>query len=91
MMSKRIAVVVRERQSEALRMAVGLILMDDIIHVYALDRVIEDTEKNRLNLETIEDMEMKAYSNISENKTMKFTSIDEIARKLLNYDHVLAY
>ncbi len=90
-MSKRIAVVVRDRQGEALRMAIGLILMDDIIDVYVLDKVVEDTEQNNLNVETLQDMDMKAYSNVAENTSMECLSIEEIAGKLLNYDHVLAY
>ena len=90
-MSKKIAVVVRDRQGEALRMAIGIILMDDIIDVYVLDEVIENTEQNLLNLETIHDMEMKAYSNVRENDSMEYLPIEEIALKLSQYDHVLAY
>jgi len=90
-MSKKIAVVVRDRQGEALRMAIGLILMDDIIDVYVLDNVVEDTEQNALNVETLQDMEMKAYSNVAENKSMEYLTLEEIAGKLLHYDHVLAY
>ena len=90
-MSKKIAVVVRERQGEALRMAIGIILMDDIIDVYVLDKVVESTAQNQLNLETIHDMEMNAYSNVKENESMVYLPIEEIAVKLLQYDHVLAY
>jgi hypothetical protein len=90
-MSKKIAVVVRDRQSEALRMAIGLILMDDIIDVYVLDGTVESTEQNQLNLETMQDMDMKAYSNVRENDTMEYLTIEEIAGRLPHYDHVLAY
>ena len=90
-MTKEIAVVVRERQSEALRMAVGIILLDDTIDVYVLDRVVEDTEKTRLYLETIRDMEMNSFTNVRENKAMQYLSTEEIALRLLRYDHVLAY
>ncbi len=90
-MSKRIAVVVRDRQGEALRMAIGLILMDDIIDVYVLDKVVEDTEQNNLNVETLHDMDMNAYSNVAENTSMEYLTLEEIAGKLLQYDHVLAY
>ena len=90
-MPKKIAVIVRDRQSEALRMAIGLILKDDIIDVYILDKIIESTEQNQLNLETMQDMEMKAFSNIRENDTMDYLTTEEIAGKLSQYDHVLAY
>lgn len=90
-MSKKIAVVVRDRQEEALRMAIGIILLDDIIEVYVLDKTIEDNEQNRLYLETIQDLEIKAYSNVKENDTMAHLSTEEIAERLTGYDHVLAY
>lgn len=90
-MAKKIAVIVRERQSEALRMAIGIILMDDIIEVYVLDSKIEETEQNLLYLETIRDLEIKAYTNVRANSSMHYLSIPDIARNILLHDHVLAY
>jgi len=89
--AKKIAVIVRERQGEALRMAIGIILLDDIIEVYVLDREVEKTEQNLLYLETISDLEIQAYSNVRDNDTMEYLSIQDIARQLSKYDHVLAY
>ena len=90
-MSKKIAVVVRDRQSEALRMAIGIILLDDVIEIYVLDKEIEKTEQNQLYLDSIQDFEIQAYSNVKANDTMKYLSIEEISRQLSQYDHVLAY
>lgn len=90
-MNKKIAVLVRDRQGEALRMAVGIILLDDVIDVYVLDRKVEDVGSNGLYLETITDMEMNAFTNVRENEGMEFLSAEEIARRLLDYDHVLPY
>ena len=90
-MTKKIAVLVRDRQSEAVRMSVGLTLMDDVIDVYVLDGKLEDTEENALNVELLQDMEMSLYSNHKENTAMQYLSTEEIARKLPEYDHVLAY
>ena len=90
-MSKKIAVLVRERQSEALRMAVGIILLDDIIEVYVLDREVEKNEQNELYLETIQDLEIQAYSNHTGNDTMEYLPTEVIAKKLKKYDHILAY
>lgn len=90
-MTKKIAVVVRERQSEALRMAIGIILLDDIIEVYVLGRKVEDNEQTRLYLETIQDLEIKAYTDVEENETMEYLQTEVIARQLCDYDHVLAY
>jgi len=90
-MTKKIAVLVRDRQSEAVRMSVGLTLMDDVIDVYVLDGKLEDTEENALNVELLQDMDMSLYSNHKENTAMQYLSTEEIARKLPEYDHVLAY
>ena len=90
-MTKKIAVLVRDRQSEAVRMSVGLTLMDDVIDVYVLDGKLEDTEENALNVELLQELEMNLYSNQKENAEMQYLSTEEIARKLPEYDHVLAY
>ncbi|HAM49246.1 MAG TPA: hypothetical protein DCP92_00575 [Nitrospiraceae bacterium] len=90
-MAKKVAVLVRERQSEALRMAVGLTLLDDIIDVYLLDSKVAETEENALNLETIHDLDMKIFTNYKGNENMEYLSTEEIARKLVDYDHILPY
>ncbi|GBD98342.1 hypothetical protein BMS3Abin07_00354 [bacterium BMS3Abin07] len=90
-MGKKIAVLVRDRQVEALRMAIGITLMDDVIDVYVLDRMVEDNEQNVLNLETIDMMDMNLYTNYKDNKDMKCLSNAEIADRLLDYDHIIPY
>ncbi len=91
-MVKKIAVLVRDRQGEALRMSLGLSLVDDIIDVYVLDGKISGTEQDQLNLELMKELEIKTYSNYKlGNEGMEYLSTEEIARKLLEYDHVLPY
>jgi hypothetical protein len=90
-MAKKIAILLRDRQDEALRMAVGITLMDDIIDVYVLDRKVEENEQNTLNLETIKEMDMGLYTNCKENEDMQYLSTEEIAQKLLEYDHIIPY
>jgi len=90
-MARKIAVVVRDRQEEAFRMAVGTILLDDTIDVFVLDRQVEETEENRLYMETIRDLEMNVYSNVPQNSGMQLLTTTEMAEKYLEYDHVLAY
>lgn len=90
-MSKKIAVVVRDRQGEALRMAVGTILLDDTIDVFVLDRPVEEAGENRLYVETIQDLEMRAYSNVRQSSGMRLITTTQMAEKFLEYDHVLAY
>ena len=90
-MAKKIAVLVRDRQGEALRMSVGITLMDDTIDVYVLDRKVEKNDDNDLNIETIKDLGMKLATNTKENAGMDYISTEELARKLLEYDHIMPY
>ncbi len=90
-MAKKVAVLVRDRQGEALRMSVGVTLMDDTIDVYVLDRKVESNEDNDLNLETIKDMGMKLSTNTKANEGMDVMTTEELAKKLLEYDHIVPY
>lgn len=90
-MQKKIAVLVRERQGEALRMSLGLILVDDVVDVYVLDRKLQQTEESVLHLETMREMEMKLYTNCRENADMEYLTTAEIARRLPRYDNILPY
>jgi len=88
---KKIAVLVRDRHSEALRMSLGLILLDDLVDVYVLDKKLHATEETELHVETIKVMDMQIYTNCRENEGMEYLPVDEIARRLPQYDHILAY
>lgn len=90
-MSKKIAVVVRERQGEALRMGVGLTLADDSVDVFVLDRKVEETEENTLNIETMDMMDIKLYTNVEGVEGMEYMSTEDMAAKLLEYDNVVPY
>lgn len=90
-MAKKIAVLVRDRQGEALRMSLGLILLDDVVDVYVMGRKLEHSEEGALHLQTIRDMEMKICTDCRENADIEFVATEEIARRLLEYDHVLPY
>ncbi len=88
---KRIAVIVRERAGEALRMASGLTLADDTIDVFILDRKLDKTSPELAELiELITDINLKVYSNNPENSYNTIT-IDEMAKMLLSYDIVAPY
>ena len=88
---EKIAVLVRDGQGEALRMSLGLILVDDLVDVYVLDRKLQATEETALHLETLKEMEMQIRTNCRDNEGMEYLPNEEIARKLPQYDHILAY
>ena len=90
-MAKKIAVLTRDRQGEALRMALGIILMDDVIDVYVLDRQLEENADINLNIQTMEDMDMQLYTNCRENNNLDYLTTEEIAQKLCDYDHIVFY
>lgn len=90
-MHKKIAVLTRERQSEALRMALGLLLLDDLPDIYILDKKVDDGEESRRNLEMFSEMDIKIYTNCRDNEEIEYLSTDEIARKLLDYHIVIPY
>lgn len=91
MTQKKIAVLVRERQSEALRMALGLTLVDDQVDVYVLDRKLGAREEDLLNLELMKDMGMHVYSNQSDDPGAEYRTTRDVAQRLLEYDHILPY
>lgn len=88
---KKIAVVVRDRQAEALRVAGGLTLADDTIEVFILDRKLDKTAPEIAQpLELVTDLDLKMYSNNPENGYTTL-GIEEMAEKLLEYDIVVPY
>lgn len=90
-MAKRIAVLVRERQGEAFRVAVGLTLCDDKVEVYVLDRPVAATDENAANLRTLGELGVPVGTNSREGAGLEFVATDEIARRVLACDHVLPY
>jgi hypothetical protein len=90
-MAKKIAVLVRDRQGEALRMGVGMILADDEVSVFVLDREVEKNDDNDMNIETMGDMDVKLYTNVKGNDNMEFISTEDMAKKLLEFDNILPY
>lgn len=72
-------------------MSVGLILMDDSVEVFVLDSELEKTESNMDFIELAKEMDMNFYSNNTVNESMQYMPFPEIALKLTEYDHILAY
>lgn len=88
---RKIAVIVRDRQEEALRMALGIAILDDLVDIYILDNELKETKKNLMNLEMIRAMGLKLFSNQEKSNGIIYLTIEEIADKLLEYDHIISY
>jgi hypothetical protein len=89
--TKKIAVIVRDRQGEALRVAGGLTLADDAIEVFILDRKLDKNNPEIAKpLELVSDLELKMYSNNPDNG-YETISLEDMAKKLLEYDFVVPY
>lgn len=89
--TKKIAVVVRDRQGEGLRVSGGLTLADDTIDVFVLDGKLDRNDPEIATpLELVTDLDLKVYSN---NPESGFTmiSLEDMAKKLLEYDFVVPY
>lgn len=90
-MNRKIAIIVRERQSEALRMSAGITFMDDSIELFFIDRVLENSGTVEINLEIANEMEIVMYTNRPENTDMTCLPTPELQKKLLEYDHIIVY
>ena len=89
--TKKIAVIVRDRQGEALRVAGGLTLADDTIEVFILDQKLDKNDPEIAKpLELVNDLELKVFSNNPENGYTTIT-LEEMSKKLLEYDFVVPY
>ena len=89
--TKKIAVIVRDRQAEALRVAGGLTLADDTIEVFVLDGKLDKSASDvAMPLELVSDLDLKMYSNNPENGYAT-VNLEEMAKKLLEYDVVVPY
>jgi hypothetical protein len=89
--TKKIAVIVRDRPAEALRVAGGLTLADDTIEVFILDgKLDKNNPEVATPLELVTELDLKVYSNNSENGYATMT-LEEMSKKLLEYDIVVPY
>ncbi|MDA8168893.1 MAG: hypothetical protein M0Z59_04230 [Nitrospiraceae bacterium] len=88
--AKKIAVLVRERKEEALRMAVGLTLADDEVSVFIMDEGIGSSPSMEVNIETLKEMGGRLLTNHPANPFEQMTT-EEIASVLTGFDVVVAY
>jgi hypothetical protein len=95
---KKIAVIIRDRESEALRMAIGLSILHKV-DIYILAKKINLTDEVLMNMEMIKELKLGLYTdNLScyeqikqINNNIELLTIEGIAKNLLKYDNILPY
>jgi len=85
-MPKKIAILARDRQAEAFRISAGLILMDDTIDVFVLDRKVSADLDTQKNLSLCKEMGLTVYTNSKDNADLEYLSTEALADKLTEYD-----
>jgi hypothetical protein len=87
----KVAVVVRDRQSEALRMALGYTISVDKVSVYIMDDKLDTSDLMiEQALEGLNAMDALIYTNVPENP-FEFLDTERIALDLLGFDAVVPY
>ncbi|MDH4028558.1 MAG: hypothetical protein OEU95_06995 [Nitrospirota bacterium] len=89
-MIKKIAIIVRDRKDEALRMAVGATLSNDKVDVFIMDEKLETDYDTSVNLQMLSDLNARIFSNNPDNPFEQRTTA-EIAKMLTGYDVVIPY
>jgi hypothetical protein len=90
---KKIAVIVRDRQAEAFRMSVGLTVLDDIIDVFITESIGDDKE-TLTQLDGVKEMKELGIINLFttvKGTDFEFITVEDMAGKILEYDHILPY
>lgn len=89
-MAKRIAVLVRDCQEEALRVALGLTLETDRVEVVVLDCALAETPASADLLRELRDQGLRLTTNCACNPGLELLGDAELARRLAACDAVLA-
>ncbi|MBS4058940.1 MAG: hypothetical protein KG029_00945 [Bacteroidetes bacterium] len=87
---KKIAVIIRNRQSEALRMGIGLSILHNV-DFYLLDRHLTINNEISQSLDMIKELKLCVYTNNAFNTDMQYMPTEAIAERLLEYDSVIPY
>ena len=89
-MAKKIAIIVRDRKQEALRMAVGATLANDEVNVFIMDEKLETDYDISVNIQMLADLKAGVFTNVPENQFEQKTT-EEIARMLTECDVIIPY
>ncbi len=95
---KKIAVIISNKQTEALRVAAGLTLLDDAVDIFLLDYKLNTANEPLIlkNIQMLNMIESVGYFyNFKDDSSFynRFIFLNNamIAKKLLSYDYILKY
>ena len=88
---KDIAVLVRDGNAEALRMALGLTVLEDKVSVFVMDVPFDPSETVSMSVQGLKDMGVKIYTNCCPSTDFEEMTTEDIARGLVNFDVVIPY
>jgi len=87
----KIAILINDRQAEAIRMSSGITLLDDEVELFFLDAALDGSDDVEMMMEIASEMELPMFSNVQENEQMTTMQTEDLHAKLLEYDHIIAY
>jgi hypothetical protein len=90
-LGKRLAVLVRDRPTEALRVAVGLTLADNAVEVFVLGPLALDDPAAAEYLAVLRELRLRVATTSADNPGLEPLAVAALARQLLAFDHILPY
>lgn len=90
-MGKRVAVLVRDRPEEALRVAIGMTLANSAVAVFVLGPLAQGDPAATAYLEVLRELRLRIGTTCADNAGLEPLSIADLARELPSFDHILPY
>ena len=90
-MAKGVAVLVRELQAEALRVAVGQTLKAERVEVFVLDRRLADSPEIAMYVDVLKELGMPVATNVADNPGLQVLSNARIAERIAACEVTVPY
>jgi len=88
-MAKRYAIITRQRQSEAMRMALGLLLLGDEAEVFLADSALGADDATEAQYKNCLEMDVPVYSNHPDAPDTAKLPAEEFTTRLTKFDRLI--